>query len=66
MLKDEAMVIIKQKIAAAAFLIKEAEELAGTNNQTLMNLYDGNQGEVMDPIWVQLDEIGWSTSSLSC
>lgn len=66
MSKDEAMVIIKQKIAEAALLIKEAEQLACNNNQTLMNLYDGNEGEVMDPIWAQLDNIGWSTSSLSC
>jgi hypothetical protein len=58
--------LAKQKVAAAALLLKEAEGFLEKTNHTLYNLYDENYNEVMAPVWEQLDNIGWSTSSLSC
>ena len=58
---------IKLKITESALLLKEAQELAKSVNENLYSLYDEEyETDVIQPIFNELEDIGWSTSSLSC
>jgi hypothetical protein len=59
---------IKLKISESALLLKEAQDLAASINQEgLYNLFDEeNENDIIQPIFNELENIGWATSSLSC
>lgn len=63
---NELLDAVNTKVKAAALLLKEAEDLLAANNRSLYDLRDADYNEVMQPIWEQIENIGWSTSSLSC
>lgn len=52
---------IRKKIEDAAKLLAEADKLAQKKNRDLAEMH-----ELVSPLLCAMDDIGWSTSSLSC
>jgi len=65
---------INEKIKQAAKLMEEARKLAadaGVNSLTFDEYGDGDQSDLHDwvninPLFNQLDQAGWRTSSIGC
>jgi hypothetical protein len=63
-LEDEYKVVAdhaKEKVLQAVELIKEARLLAKKSNFELKRIY-----EAIDPLTIELENIGWNTSSFNC
>lgn len=62
--------LIKQKIQESADALAAASKLAASIDEDISTMYleeDGKYiGRVISPLFNEMDEIGWSTSSLSC
>jgi hypothetical protein len=58
---EELSVRVKAKVQAAADLLHEASEIAEDHDECLSEMH-----EAIAPLLDEMDEMGWSTSSLSC
>lgn len=57
---------IALKIKAAALLLKESEKIAKGIGGSILNMQDKDYNSVIDPLFSEMNNIGWSTSSLEC